>query len=881
MLGLGHRLADGILARTSGAPEILMFGYYSPSLVALSIAIAILASYTALDLANRVKEDASNPGKSWAWLAAGALSMGSGIWSMHFIGMLAFHLPTAVAYDLPITALSLLIAIAVSTVALAVFRQPDLRVKNVLACAFLMGIGIAAMHYTGMIAMRMSPPIAYDPVLFVASVLIAILASAAALWIAFILRKSFARLAIVAKLAGAGVMGLAIAGMHYTGMAAARFAPDSICLAAGAGGGGISNTTLGLVIGGFAMAILSFTLVLSTLDAHFAVKNARLASSLQIAKDLADTALRELSNANIIVQNSPVILYRLKGEPSFPLIYISQNITKWGHEPQSLVASPHWTERLIHTEDRAKVGEAMARILNKDAAGATMEFRLRTGDGTLRWVENRYVPVRDKEGRLIEVEGIIIDITERKAAEDKITLLARTDSLTGLANRATFTERLAQSFAAAERGATPFAILFLDLDKFKPVNDTFGHPIGDLLLLEVAERLKSCTRETDLVARLGGDEFAVLQGEVKEPAHAGALAEKIQSTLALPYLIKNHELRISVSIGISSYVHTQTGPEAMLVQADLALYRSKEEGRNRYHFHSDALDQQVLDRLTLAGEVLEAISRGEFELEYQPQVEFSSQSIVGMEALIRWNHPTRGLLAAGIFIPVAEKTGTMTALGHWALDEACRQMSEWRKEGLPLPVIAVNHSLLQLKSGHELVRDVTQTLAKWSLLPSDLEIDVTEATLAQLAWTQNDVLRHLRQLGVKIAIDDFGSEYSSFDYIRAYRVNHLKIAQPLITRSATDPESAATIRAIVNFAHDVGITVIAQGVETEQQRDLLTLTSTGTHPRGFHLSEPLAADRAGQLLRENPIGAADAASGGILPGDDTAAPYLLPGHTAA
>ncbi len=744
--------------------------------------------------------------------------------------------------------------------------------KNVLACAFLMGIGIAAMHYTGMIAMRMSPRIAYDPVLFVASVLIAILASAAALWIAFMLRKSFARLAIVAKLAGAGVMGLAIAGMHYTGMAAARFAPDSICLAAGAGGGGISNTTLGLVIGGFAMVILSFTLVLSALDAHFAVKNARLAASLQTAKDSADTALRELSNANIIVQNSPVILYRLKGEPGFPLIYISQNVTKWGHDPQSLVDSPHWAERLIHSEDQAKVSEAMAGILKKDAAGATIEFRLCTGDdGTVRWVEDRYVPVRDKEGRLIEVEGIVIDITERKAAEDKITLLARTDSLTGLANRATFTEGLAQSFNAAERGATPFAILFLDLDKFKPVNDTFGHHIGDLLLLEVAERLKSCTRKTDLVARLGGDEFAILQGEVKEPAYAGALAEKIQHSLALPYLIKNHELRISVSIGISPYVCTQTGPDAMLVQADLALYRSKEEGRNQYHFHSDALDQQVLDRLTLAGEVVDAIASGEFELEYQPQVELSSQSIVGMEALIRWNHPTRGLIAPGIFIPVAERTGTLSALGHWVLDEACRQMSEWRKDGLPLPVIAVNHSLLQLRSGTELVRDVTLTLAKWSLLPSDLEIDVTEATLARLTWAKNEVLPQLRQLGVKIAIDDFGSEYSSFDYIRAFRVNHLKIARSLINRSTTDAESAATLRAIVNFAHDVGITVIAQGVETEQQRDLIALTNTATPAQGFHISEPLAADRAGQLLRQSFTGAADAAWAGISPGDDTAA----------
>jgi PAS domain S-box-containing protein len=211
-------------------------------------------------------------------------------------------------------------------------------------------------------------------------------------------------------------------------------------------------------------------------------------------EEAVEERTRELSNANIIVQNSPVILYRLRGEPSFPLIYISHNITKLGHDPQALLASPSWAQILINPDDQAKVGEAMARVLEKDAEGASIEFRLITGDGALRWVENRYVPVRDKEGRLIEVEGIIIDIAERKAAEERITLLARTDGLTGLANRSTFTERLSQAFAAAQRGALSFAILYLDLDKFKPVNDTYGHPVGDLLLQQVAERLKKCTR---------------------------------------------------------------------------------------------------------------------------------------------------------------------------------------------------------------------------------------------------------------------------------------------------------------------------------------------------------------------------------------------------
>lgn len=282
---------------------------------------------------------------------------------------------------------------------------------------------------------------------------------------------------------------------------------------------------------------------------------------------------RDLSDANIIVQNSPVILYRLRGEPSFPLIYISHNITKLGHDPATLLASPEWARNLISPDDQPRVFAAMARVLEKDAAGSSIEFRLRTAEGFFRWVENRYIPVRDKNGRLVEVEGIVIDITERKAAEEKIALLARTDGLTGLANRTTFVERLRQACAAADRGASAFAILYLDLDHFKPVNDTLGHPVGDLLLQEVAERLKKCTRESDLVARLGGDEFAVLQGELAEHAHASVLAEKIQKTLALPFSLNGNEVRISVSIGICPYVRGSGGSDEMLAQSDLALYR--------------------------------------------------------------------------------------------------------------------------------------------------------------------------------------------------------------------------------------------------------------------------------------------------------------------
>lgn len=562
---------------------------------------------------------------------------------------------------------------------------------------------------------------------------------------------------------------------------------------------------------------------------------------------------RELSDANIIVQNSPVILYRLRGEPAFPLIYISHNITKFGHDRAALLASPHWAAELIHPADQDDVGVAMARVLEKDSQGASIEFRLRTGDGACRWVENRYIPVRDKDGRLIEVEGIIIDISEHKATEEKIALLASTDGLTGLANRGTFIERLRQAFGSAQRGAVPFAILYLDLDHFKPVNDTLGHLAGDLLLKEVGQRLMRCTRASDLVARLGGDEFAVLQAEMGEPLNAGALAAKLQAALAAPYLLNGNEMRISVSIGISPYVPDCTGPDAMLAQADLALYRSKDEGRNRYHFHSDDLDRQVLERVTLAGELRKAIEHNQLELEYQPQIELSSQNIVGMEALVRWNHPTRGVLAPGVFIPIAEKNGTIVALGEWVLDQACRQMRQWRDEGVAPQVIAVNLSLFQVKNGQELFRSVSATIAKWQLAPSDLEFDVTEAALAQLKWTRNDVLPQLRELGVKIAINDFGSEYSSFDYVRAYGVNHLKIAQSVINASLDNADSAMLIRAISNFARDVGIEVIAQGVETEQQRALLAASGLATQAQGFHFSKAVGAVRATEFLRQGRV----------------------------
>ena len=293
---------------------------------------------------------------------------------------------------------------------------------------------------------------------------------------------------------------------------------------------------------------------------------------------------KELSDANIIVQNSPTILYRLRAEPSFPLMYISHNITKFGHVAAQLVASPNWARDLINPDDQEKVDAAMARVLEKDAEGASIEFRMRTGDGAYRWVENRYVPVRNKSGLLVEVEGIILDITERKVAEEKISLLARTDGLTGLANRATLLERLSQTYAATQRGASAFAVLYLDIDHFKAVNDTLGHAVGDLLLQEVSARIKSCTRAIDVIARLGGDEFAVLLNDAADAQTALARCQTLCDAIAEPYTLEVNGSRLAVTIGASIGVTLFIPGDAydrIVAAADSAMYDAKRSGKNR------------------------------------------------------------------------------------------------------------------------------------------------------------------------------------------------------------------------------------------------------------------------------------------------------------
>ncbi len=563
--------------------------------------------------------------------------------------------------------------------------------------------------------------------------------------------------------------------------------------------------------------------------------------------------VRQLKDANTIVESSPTILFRLRGDPSLPLIYISHNVTMYGYDPAAMIASPGFYQTIIHPEDSPRIMEALTGLAMEGGAQSEAEFRVRSSDGSYSWFECRYTPIRDAAGRLLEIEGILTNINERKVAADEISILARTDALTGLANRATFIDRLEQAFAAAKRGANPFAILYLDLDGFKDINDTLGHVAGDLLLTSVAARLKGCTRETDLVARLGGDEFAILQSNLVDLSDAGVLASKIQSALAAPYLYGETEMRVTASVGISPYAAEITQSDKMLSQADLALYRAKDEGRNQYCFHTDDLDREVRDRVALSNDLGHALENGELELYFQPQVELATGLIVGMEALIRWNHPTRGLIMPRDFLPVVEKSPLIVTLGRWVLEHACEQMSSWREAGVAPPILAVNLALGQLRTGDELVGFIMRTLTRWGLSPKDLELDVTESMLAHVTLHKNAVLDRLQQFGVKIAIDDFGTQFSSLDYLKTYRISRVKIPREMIDAAMQDLEASAMVRAIIGVARELDIDVIAQGVQTEAQRELLTAAPSATKVQGFYYSAPVPADQATELLRRRLI----------------------------
>ncbi|ACK51622.1 diguanylate cyclase/phosphodiesterase with GAF sensor [Methylocella silvestris BL2] len=453
-------------------------------------------------------------------------------------------------------------------------------------------------------------------------------------------------------------------------------------------------------------------------------------------------------------------------------------------------------------------------------------------------------------------------------AKTEMTRLAYTDLLTGLPNRAAFLQELSEVFAAAKRGANPFAFLYLDLDRFKDINATLGHSIGDALLKAVAARLSGGLREGDLFARIGGDKFAVVLTNLADPAEVANYATSICGLTAAPFDIGAAEIHITTSIGVSIYRSVMTKAEDLMREADVAVYEAKDVGRNQCRFYSEALDLAMRDRVSVIEDLHAAIERGELELYYQPQVELPSGVITGVEALLRWNHPTRGLLGPGLFIPLAEKMGLITPIGRWVLTEVCRQLRIWRAEGINPPIMAVNLSAAQLAVEFDFEQHLAQALAVGGFDPTTIELELTETVLMQTVQAQVSAIDRLRALGVRIAIDDFGTGYSSLEYLRDYRVDRIKIAREFVSRLPSDPRSATIVRATIGLARELGIEVIAEGVETAGQAEFL-MASRCRRIQGYYFGRPAPAAQAAEMLRRGALAPA-AESGEPTPSTDKA-----------
>ena len=674
---------------------------YSPALVFISLCVAILASYTALDLTGRI---ATSRGRAaHLWMAGGALAMGFGVWSMHFIGMLALELPLELGYDVGLTLWSLLVAVLSCGFALWLVSQSSLPALQLLFGALIMGAGISAMHYSGMAALRMQPGIDYDPTLFGLSLVIAVGASAAALSIAFRLRKQtpYVRLA---RGGASIIMGLAIVGMHYTGMAAASFPVGSYCgaIATGLSGRGLDNLVLVS-----SLAVLVIALLTSIFDARLDARTAALADSLTLANE-------------------------------------------------------------------------------------------------------------------------------------ELTKLALHDTLTGLPNRILLADRIEQAIGKVTEQGGCFSLMFIDLDGFKPVNDAFGHHLGDLLLREVAMRLREQLRSQDTLARIGGDEFVLLV-RLTEPDDAPQVAARQVRLLSKGFRVMEHDLQISASVGIALYPGNGQTAEELLMNADAAMYHAKGSGKNSYSFFDVSMNTNARKQLQLLQDLRLALEHNQFRLHYQPKFDASNGKPLGAEALLRWEHPQQGLLLPENFIELAEKTGLIIPIGEWVLNEACRQMRVWFDEGYSHWRIAVNLSSLQFcYSG--LVDSVLLALERHQLPPNSLTLEITETTAMSDADASMTVLQKLSQMGVDLSIDDFGTGYSSLMYLKRLPANELKIDRGFVRDLEHDSDDAAIVSAIVALGQALGLRIVAEGVETDTQQSFLTTLGCDSL-QGFLLGQPLPAEQ--------------------------------------
>jgi diguanylate cyclase (GGDEF)-like protein/PAS domain S-box-containing protein len=553
----------------------------------------------------------------------------------------------------------------------------------------------------------------------------------------------------------------------------------------------------------------------------------------QLATEAADVGLWDWDPQNNAVYLSPVFKRQL------------------GYREEEMPSSYEAWESRLHPEDRERALATIQDCLADRMSYYEVEFRLRHKDGSYRWFLSRGALRRNEAGRPIRMLGVQVDITERRRAEEQLGHLAHYDSLTALPNRVLFADRLGQAMIEADRHGRLVGVAFLDLDRFKNINDTLGHDAGDQLLKAVAERLTGAARKGDTVARLSGDEFTLILADIGHVDDVARVAQKILDAFTQPFHIAGRELHMTASLGITLYPFDVKDVSGLLRNADIAMYRAKEHGCNTYRFYAADMMAKAVENLALENDLRHAVDRGELVLHYQPIIGCAAGEILGMEALVRWRHGARGLIPPAQFIPLAEDTGLIVPIGEWVLREACAQCQRWQREFKRPLRVAVNLSARQFGQP-PIARTVRRALKDAGLDPTMLELEITESVLLHHDAEKLESLRALAEMGITLTIDDFGTGYSSLSYLKRFPVKALKIDQSFTHDIPDDADDAALARAIINMAHILGLKTIAEGVETRTQFEFFRSERCDA-AQGFYFSKPLPAAEFAALLGKSQL----------------------------
>ncbi len=793
-------------------------------LVSLAGLVCFISSIVAVNIFHHALASRGRTRAIWIAIAGGAF--GYAIWATHFIAMLAYDPGIGTGYSITLTALSLVAAMAVTSVGFATAADNPGGWGATIGGGSI-GAGIASMHYLGMWALEVPGRVRWQGELVVSSIALGVIFGIAALLIALRFRGK------VWTIVAACLLTLAIVSHHFTAMGAVEILPDPQRLFNSLS---LSPNVLALAIAGVALSVLGMSLVGAMADRRLATRT-----------DNFTKIIAELSHAQQQVRASEKELTDQRFWLNTAINNMSQGLLLFDASERMVVCNRRYIEMYGLSPEIVQPGCTLRDLISHRQQTGSFTGDVETYRSALLYdlarQEQSRMLFESPDGRSIRIVNQPLsdggwlathdDITAQRQSEARISYLAHHDMLTGLANRAALAQKIEEAAARQHRSGIPFSVLLLDLDRFKYVNDTLGHSAGDILLQEVASRLKRCLRETDAIGRLGGDEFAIVQvGDTSQRDAVSRFAERIIDIIAQPFEIEGNEVNIGTSIGIALAPEHASGPDDLLKMADMALYRAKSGGRNSYRFFDTEMIEVANARRLVETELRHAIQHNELRLHFQPIVDAKTLRICGAEALVRWQHPTKGMIYPDRFIPLAEETGLITQIGQWVLQIACDEAAKWPTD----ITLAVNISPVQFRKSN-LIDVVTCALAQSGLPPDRLELEITETSLIESAAECLPLLRQLKSLGTRIALDDFGTGYSSLSQVTMFPFDKIKIDKSFVQNMTKRAACAAVISSTLTLASTLDIATTAEGIETAEQYELLRLAGV-TSLQGYLLARP-------------------------------------------